>query len=446
MPGKNLYYPSPRRMAQDIVERVQNAASDLAHSNYGYALEGDAAADYLYEDSSFVVKQVSTGLDLIPRRAKHQIGEVVLELMELLPQVPESEWEKLLSVYDPKGTTMAKTKKAEGWPTKPDGWDKGSMRKYFSTLTGPVKHKVTKCIKELKGASWLDDPSDPAPFCASLADELEGTDWRKGPRKKRKSSEATEAALPTTQLQTQKRYLQEKGKGKPKPQPPKSKDKKPGKLKQWLLKHMNFPQEEIEKMGRTKEEQQKVLDLSDPTILTALIKRDATMREEERPMSRRTRRSRFEDDMRRRRRQRSAAESKLVKEMNPNYDEPAEDAAPDWVEDDYTERPYSDFPKAPKNEREARRSRRDYRMARIKRRIQMVIAEEMERVEAEERRAAARERWERRKAMEEAPPRRRRHRVARRGVEADYDDDCDCRGARRPVARRGRTRRPFRRE
>jgi hypothetical protein len=74
-------------------------------------------------------------------------------------------------------------KVAEGFDDKPKGWTKESIKEYVKTLTGNAKHKVTKCIKELKGSDWLDNPDNPAPFCAALMDELEGTGWRRGPRK-----------------------------------------------------------------------------------------------------------------------------------------------------------------------------------------------------------------------------------------------------------------------
>jgi len=40
-------------------------------------------------------------------------------------------------------------------------------------MTGEVKHKVTKCIKDMEGK--IDDPGA---FCASLADKVEGKEWR----------------------------------------------------------------------------------------------------------------------------------------------------------------------------------------------------------------------------------------------------------------------------
>jgi hypothetical protein len=72
-------------------------------------------------------------------------------------------------------------KLALGWKSLPKGWTQESVEKFWSSLTGDVKHKVTKCIKRME-----DKMDDPGAFCASLADQVEGsTDWRKGPRKKK---------------------------------------------------------------------------------------------------------------------------------------------------------------------------------------------------------------------------------------------------------------------
>lgn len=62
--------------------------------------------------------------------------------------------------------------KKAAWETLPKGWTKKSLEKYWASLTGDVKHKVTKCIKELKGKI-----SDSGAFCASIADKLD-PGWR----------------------------------------------------------------------------------------------------------------------------------------------------------------------------------------------------------------------------------------------------------------------------
>lgn len=58
------------------------------------------------------------------------------------------------------------------WDKLPKGWTQDSLKSMWETITGDVKHKVTKCIKKMKGK--LDDPGA---FCASLADKMD-PGWR----------------------------------------------------------------------------------------------------------------------------------------------------------------------------------------------------------------------------------------------------------------------------
>lgn len=63
---------------------------------------------------------------------------------------------------------------AAPWKSLPKGWTEASVKKFWSSLTGDAKHKVTNCIGKMEGN--LDDPGA---FCASLRDHIEGTtDWR----------------------------------------------------------------------------------------------------------------------------------------------------------------------------------------------------------------------------------------------------------------------------
>lgn len=73
---------------------------------------------------------------------------------------------------------------ADKWKKLPKGWTNDSLKKYWDTLVGDVKHKVTKCIEKLEG-----DIEDAGAFCASLADKIEGTEWRKEPRKVKKAKD-----------------------------------------------------------------------------------------------------------------------------------------------------------------------------------------------------------------------------------------------------------------
>jgi hypothetical protein len=61
-----------------------------------------------------------------------------------------------------------------GWEKLPKGWTEESVKKFWDSLTGDVKHRVTKCIKLME-----DKMDDPEAFCASLRDTVEGrTEWR----------------------------------------------------------------------------------------------------------------------------------------------------------------------------------------------------------------------------------------------------------------------------
>ena len=53
-------------------------------------------------------------------------------------------------------------KTAARWSELPKGWTESSVKKFWDSLTGDVEHKVTKCMKEMKGKV-----SDPGAFCAS---------------------------------------------------------------------------------------------------------------------------------------------------------------------------------------------------------------------------------------------------------------------------------------
>lgn len=65
-------------------------------------------------------------------------------------------------------------KTGAGWKGLPAGWTMESVRKFWNSLTGDVKHKVTKCIELME-----DKMDDPEAFCASVKDMVEGTTkWR----------------------------------------------------------------------------------------------------------------------------------------------------------------------------------------------------------------------------------------------------------------------------
>jgi hypothetical protein len=68
---------------------------------------------------------------------------------------------------------VAVCKNADKWKSLPKGWTEDSVKKFWDSLTGDNKHKVTKCIKQMDGKV-----DDPGAFCASLADKVLGPEWR----------------------------------------------------------------------------------------------------------------------------------------------------------------------------------------------------------------------------------------------------------------------------
>lgn len=67
---------------------------------------------------------------------------------------------------------LAGVKEAKKWQKLPKGWTDESLRKFWDSLTGDVKHRVTKCIKQMEGKV-----DDPGAFCASAADRVD-PGWR----------------------------------------------------------------------------------------------------------------------------------------------------------------------------------------------------------------------------------------------------------------------------
>lgn len=63
-------------------------------------------------------------------------------------------------------------REAAKWNTLPKGWTQDSVKKFWGSLTGDAKHKVTKCIKQMEGKV-----DDTGAFCASLADVVD-PGWR----------------------------------------------------------------------------------------------------------------------------------------------------------------------------------------------------------------------------------------------------------------------------
>ena len=64
------------------------------------------------------------------------------------------------------------TRHVAAWENLPEGWTEDSLDSFWESLTGDVKHPVTKCIKQMEGKV-----SDPGAFCGSLADKAD-PGWR----------------------------------------------------------------------------------------------------------------------------------------------------------------------------------------------------------------------------------------------------------------------------
>jgi hypothetical protein len=63
-------------------------------------------------------------------------------------------------------------KSADKWEKLPNGWTQESVKKFWGSLTGENKHKVTKCMKQMEGKV-----DNTGAFCASLADKVD-PGWR----------------------------------------------------------------------------------------------------------------------------------------------------------------------------------------------------------------------------------------------------------------------------
>lgn len=80
--------------------------------------------------------------------------------------------EKLAVALEDKGFLEEASKVREviskGWGSLPKGWTKESVNKFWGSLIGDRKHKITQCMKKMKGKV-----SDEGAFCASIADMVD---------------------------------------------------------------------------------------------------------------------------------------------------------------------------------------------------------------------------------------------------------------------------------
>ena len=58
------------------------------------------------------------------------------------------------------------------WDKMPKGWTEDSLKSWWDSMVGDVKHPVTKCIDKMQ-----DKMDDPGAFCASAADKVD-PGWR----------------------------------------------------------------------------------------------------------------------------------------------------------------------------------------------------------------------------------------------------------------------------
>lgn len=108
----------------------------------------------------------------------HEVAEVLGSLCEKGKFGLAAEYLNTISELCPRARAQA------AWEKLPRGWTEESLRKFWESLTGDVKHKMTKCVEKIKDVEAIDDPYA---FCASLKDKMLGTTyWRKGRKPKKK--------------------------------------------------------------------------------------------------------------------------------------------------------------------------------------------------------------------------------------------------------------------
>ena len=81
--------------------------------------------------------------------SKDRLAKIALEI------------DKILEVNDYR-------KAADPFEKLPPGWTQESLKKFWNSMTGDVKHKITKCIKKMSGTGV----TDPGAFCGALAKKM----------------------------------------------------------------------------------------------------------------------------------------------------------------------------------------------------------------------------------------------------------------------------------
>lgn len=62
---------------------------------------------------------------------------------------------------------VADAGRTAAWENLPEGWTDESVQSFWDSLTGDVKHKITKCMKQMEGKV-----TDTGAFCGSLASQV----------------------------------------------------------------------------------------------------------------------------------------------------------------------------------------------------------------------------------------------------------------------------------
>jgi len=59
------------------------------------------------------------------------------------------------------------SERVAAWENLPEGWTEESVQSFWDSLTGDVKHKITKCMKQMESKV-----TDTGAFCGSLASQV----------------------------------------------------------------------------------------------------------------------------------------------------------------------------------------------------------------------------------------------------------------------------------
>jgi hypothetical protein len=66
-----------------------------------------------------------------------------------------------------KDMTREQMPRTAAWENLPEGWTEESVQSFWDSMTGDVKHKITKCMKQMDGKV-----TDTGAFCGSLASQV----------------------------------------------------------------------------------------------------------------------------------------------------------------------------------------------------------------------------------------------------------------------------------